>query len=213
MTPRHSPRADAQRRLRDAALFAPPSPPFALPPAPTKLEQTSPTLTDEVRALYEETPMPVAEIARLAGVAERTLYRYVARGGWTRRYPVRGVEAAAANRGRKREPRPPQPKGAGGRFIPRAEWGKPHPSGLKALDPQGAAIAAAECRRWGALAGEAMARAISFNDAERHARILALLVRVARDLAAITDGPEEPKPKPRRRRPYQWRPMLVSWPR
>jgi hypothetical protein len=184
-----------------------------LPPAPTKLQQTSPTLTGEVRALYEETPMPVAEIARLAGVHERTLYRYVERGGWTRRYPVRGVEAAAANRGRKRGPRPPQPKGAGGRFIPRAEWGRPHPSGLKALDPQGAARAAAECQRWGALAGEAMARAISFNDAERHARIFALVVRAMRDLAAITDGPEEKErtaPKPPRRRPYVWKPMLVG---
>jgi hypothetical protein len=121
---------------------------------------------------------------------------------------VRGVEAAAANGGRKREPRPPQARGAGGRFVSPEEAGRPHPTGLKALDPQGAERAAAECQRWGALAGEAMARALLFNDAERQARIFALVVRAMRDLAAITDGPQEKAaaPKPKRRRPYQWRP-------
>ena len=182
MTPRRSTRADVQRRLRAAAKFMPPLGPLPspgegtertvsaerdawLPPAPTKLQQISPALTDEVRALYEADVMPVAEIARLAGVTERTLYKYVQRGGWRRRYPVRGVEAAAANRGRKRAPRPPQPKGAGGRFIPREEWGKPHASGLKALDAQGAGRAVAACNVAGAMANEAFSRAVALHDA------------------------------------------------
>lgn len=96
MTPRRSLRAAAQRRLRASAPIAPQ--PFTLPPAPTKLQQTSPTLTGRVRALYEGGALPVAQIARLAGVNERTLYRYVERGGWRRRYAGRGAEAAAANR-------------------------------------------------------------------------------------------------------------------
>lgn len=213
MTPRTSLRAAAQRRLRSSAPIVPP--PFTLPPAPTKLQQTSPTLTGRVRALYEGDALPVAEIARLAGVNERTLYRYVERGGWRRRYAGRGAEAAAANRGRPREPRPPQPKGAGGRFIPRHEWGKPHPTGLKALDPQGAARAGALCEHAGAMATEAFERAVAFQDAQTQVRIFALLVRVLRDLAAIADAeagrarvasPE----KPRKPRGYQWKPWRVS---
>ena len=191
----------------------------ALGPSPTKLQQTDPSLTDRVRALYEDTATPVHEIARLAGVNQRTLYRYVAKGGWRRRYPWRGVEAAAANRGRAHTPRPgpPQPRGAGGRFVPQAEAGEPHPSGLKALDPQGAARAIAACDRASAPAIEAFARALALHDAERQARILALVVRAMRDLAAITDGEArrtrrrvpDGSAKPRKRRGYQWRPMGV----
>jgi hypothetical protein len=210
MTPRRSLRADAQRRLRAAAPFIPPPPQFTLPPAPTKLQQTSPALTDRVRSLYEAGAMPVAEIARLAGVNERTLYRYVERGGWRRRYPVRGAEAAAANRGRKREPRPPQPKGAGGRFIPRDEWGRAQPSGLKALDLQGASRAVAACEVVGAMANEAFSRAVALHDAETQARIFALVMRALRDLAAMVDEPEDAEVKPRRRRGYVWKPGLVS---
>src|SRR5262245_56608871 len=103
MTPRRSPRADAQRRLRAAAPFVAPSQNGSvdraasfLPPSPTKLQQASPSLTEHARALHEGGAMPVREIARLAGVNERTLYRYVARGGWRRRYEGHGEEAAAA---------------------------------------------------------------------------------------------------------------------
>jgi hypothetical protein len=174
-----------------------------------------------VRALYEESAVPVAQIARLAGVAERTLYKYAARGGWRRRYPLRGAEAAAANRGRKHGAREPQPRGAGGRFVANEEAGKPHPSGLKALDPAGASRAQATCREWGLQAGEALARAAALADAQTQARVFALLVRALRDLAALTDGepgrsdrlprPGGAKPAgPRKRRGYVWKPPLVS---
>ena len=60
-------------------------------------------LTARIRALYETTSVPVREIAVLAGVTERTLYTYVNKHGWTKRYRVlpRGLAAAAANRGRR----------------------------------------------------------------------------------------------------------------
>ena len=160
-------------------------------------------------ALYEDTVTPVAEIARLAGVSERTLYKYVQRGGWRRRYAGRGAEAGAANRDRTREPRPPQPKGAGGRFIPREEWGKPHPSGLKVLDPQGASRAVAACEVVGVTANEAFSRTLTLQDAERRARILELLMRVLRDLAAIAHR-KAVGVKPRKPRGYVRKPGLVS---
>ena len=46
-------------------------------------------LIEQIRELYENWVIPVAEIARLAGVAERTLYKYVQRGGWRRRHRYR----------------------------------------------------------------------------------------------------------------------------
>ncbi len=196
-----------------------------LPPSPTKLQQCDPSLTDAVRALYEESVVPVAQIARLACVAERTLYKYVARGGWRRRYPVRGVEAAAANRGRRRGSREsahePQPRGAGGRFVGSGEAELAHASGLKALDPAGALRAQALCREWGLCAGEALARAAALRDAETQARVFALVVRALRDMAALADGapgrsdrlPQAAKRKPRsarRPRGHVWKPMLVT---
>ena len=42
-------------------------------------------LTERVRALYENSVVPVREIAQLAGITERTLYKYVQKGGWRRR--------------------------------------------------------------------------------------------------------------------------------
>jgi hypothetical protein len=114
--------------------------------------------------------VPVREIARLAGVTERTLYKYVEKGGWRRRYVCRAREGtvAAVHRGRRLVPSPRfvPVKGAGGRFIPREEAGRPHPSGLKALDPDGARQAIARCARAALLSETAAAQAV----AEREAR-------------------------------------------
>jgi Putative ATPase subunit of terminase (gpP-like) len=98
-------------------------------------------LTTEVQSLYEAGVVPVREIARMAGVTERTVYKYAERGGWKRRYARRN------------------PRGAGGRFVVAEDEGKPHAAGLKALDPDGAQAAAATCARAGALADAAMAEA------------------------------------------------------
>ncbi len=36
----------------------------------------------QVRALYEESAVPVREIMRRAGVTERTIYKYACKGQW-----------------------------------------------------------------------------------------------------------------------------------
>lgn len=112
-------------------------------------KKKEPDLMTRVRALYEDTAVPVAEIARLAGVTERTLYKYAARGVWRRRYVVkpRGEAAACANRGRRwqRAEGHAAAKGAGGRFIARTDADQPVARGIKALDPDGAARAAIAC--------------------------------------------------------------------
>ena len=102
--------------------------------------------------------MPVREIARLAGVSERTLYKYVEKHGWKKRYArvPRGLAAAQANRGQGWQATAgfAPVKGAGGRFVRREDIGKPFAAGMKALDPAGHARADAACvaRRSGARA-------------------------------------------------------------
>jgi hypothetical protein len=126
-------------------------------------EGAAPDLTARVRALYEGSAVPVREIAAIAGVSERTIYKYAAKGCWTKRYRdlPRGEAAAAANRGRRRRAASDftPGKGAGGRFIRRADIGKAFAQGLKATDPLGRSRAAAACDRAEVLACLAQARA------------------------------------------------------
>ena len=74
----------------------------------------------------------------------------------------------------------------------------------------GAGARAAE--RASALSGAALSRALARQETEAKARILAIMTRALRDLA-IADGVRPKRArgvkedKPRRRRPYQWRPM------
>jgi hypothetical protein len=102
-----------------------------------------------VQYLYEQTVVPVREIARLLGVSERTLYKYVARHGWQRRHVCIAREDAvrAANRGRILAPRDGFgcARGAGGRFITCEERGTPQPRGPKALDPLAAEAIGGRC--------------------------------------------------------------------
>ncbi|MFA6267765.1 MAG: hypothetical protein WC670_18865 [Pseudolabrys sp.] len=106
-----------------------------------------------VRGLYEDTAVPVAEIARRAGVTERTIYKYAAKGNWQTRY----VRAPV--------------KGAGGRFAPRAGAGGPVPRGIKATDPEARARAAAACAAASArhAAATAKADAVQLWEARRRA--------------------------------------------
>jgi len=99
----------------------------------------STTLIDEVRGLYEDGIVPVREIALRVGVSERTLYKYARRGRWRRRYA-----RAAAGGDVPAQPWSPA-CGAGGRFVARADAGKPQAHGLKALDPEGRAVAVVRC--------------------------------------------------------------------
>src|SRR6478736_1064326 len=57
-------------------------------------EEQPTELTEKIRALYEAGVVPVAEIARIAGVHQRTLYKYVAKRGWRRRYGGKGIASA-----------------------------------------------------------------------------------------------------------------------
>jgi hypothetical protein len=160
-------------------------------------EQT--TLTRHVRALYENSVVPVHEIARLAGVHQRTLYKYVQKGGWRRRHATQDLASAVAKRAAKRKSRPcVTAKGAGGRFIRGADVGKPFRRGLKALDPQGEARAMRRTRHAAKLAEAASERTRRLREALSDARTLALTMQVLRDLAAIEDAgkPDPAAPDP-----------------
>ena len=61
-------------------------------------------------------------------------------------------------------------KGAGGRFIRRADKGKPFAVGLKATDPRAAAAAGAACSRAAALARAAQLRAAAVQREEARLR-------------------------------------------
>ena len=162
-------------------------------------------LTMQVRALYEDTVVPVREIARLAGVTERTLYKYVQRGGWRRRHRclARDQAVAAANFGRRLAPSaafapakgagspfvarsagsPFVARSAGGRFTAREAAGVPHASGLGALDPVAQAAAAKACSEVGVLGEAAMAAAIAVAQARAVQERAEREARAARALA------------------------------
>ena len=123
-------------------------------------------LTARVRKLYEESAVPVAAIARLAGVAERTVYKYARKGNWQPRYawtgdgarppsrPARGRLSAPGERAQFAPVR-----GAGARFVARADRGKPFARGLKATDRAAERRAAALCAGAETLATQSQAEA------------------------------------------------------
>ena len=94
-----------------------------------------------MRALYEDSVVPVAEIARLVGVTERTLYKWVAKFTWRPRV----VRLA---------------RGTAGRFAPLAEASRPVATGIMALDPAGAERTARRCVAAGLIASKAAAEAV-----------------------------------------------------
>jgi hypothetical protein len=143
-------------------------------------EKKETKLTERARKLYEESAVPVREIARLAGVTERTIYKYVARHGWKKRYRVlpRGEAAARGNRGRQMQassefwPDLSPVKGAGGRFICREDQDKPIAVGLKATDPAAAKHAVASCGGAAHLAALAQSEAEALQLFERQIRAI-----------------------------------------
>ena len=211
MTPRTSVRALARENYCDMAAdkavnlneataafgnAAPPtpnpSPPFAAQMGGGEKSavhgaSAAPDLTARIRALYETTSVPVREIASIAGVTERTLYTYVNKHGWTKRYRVkpRGLAAAAANRGRRwQHAADVAPvKGAGGRFIRRADKDQPFAVGLKAVDPAGRAVALARVAAAEPLARAAQADAETERRWDERVRALAAANRATRALA------------------------------
>jgi hypothetical protein len=112
-------------------------------------------LTAKARALYEGSAVPVAEIARLCGVTDRTIYKYAAKQNWKPRYRWN----ADGGRPVAFAPDVAPAKGAGGRFIRRDDKGKAFAQGLKATDPAGRAAALADCASAARLARKAQAKA------------------------------------------------------
>jgi hypothetical protein len=167
MTRRSSVRAQAREIYRDLAAAQATTDKSATPtpdPSPSSILPKSDksdfggggetSLTTQVRALYEDSAVPVREIAGVAGVTERTIYKYVAKHGWKRRY------------------RCAPEKGAGGRFIRREDKDKPFATGLKATDPAGAARAVAACQHAESLSREAQAQVEEAQRFERHLRAI-----------------------------------------
>jgi hypothetical protein len=159
-----------------------------------------PELMAQVRALYEDSDVPVREIARRAGVTERTLYNYVERHAWRRRYKcaARDAAVAAANRGRgwqAAEGYGPA-KGAGGRFVRREDADKPHASGLKALDPAARAEAEADCAEAARIAARAREEAQEERRFETGIRAGELMHRLTRELIRDIEGRGRRKPTP-----------------
>ncbi len=176
---------------------------------------TAQSLTEKVRALYEGSAVPVREIAQIAGVGERTIYKYARKGHWKPRYAwaedgarPHGKSAPPPKgnaRGRSTTPRQAKRaqhfapvKGAGGRFIRREDQEKPVAVGLKATDAAGAARACAACAEAAALAREAERQA---QAARLFRQRIAANAAVNRAMAAFTRHLQA-----RRRRPAQPRP-------
>ena len=152
MTRRSSVRAQARRIYRDSKQATTPTP----DPSPRFAGARGGgenDLTARARALYEDSAVPVREIASVAGVTERTIYKYAAKHDWKPRYrwsPERGWRARATFA---------PAKGAGARFIRREDKSRPFATGLKALDPAGRARSAAECEEAERVARAARAEA------------------------------------------------------
>ena len=199
MTRRSSVRAQARRIYRDpsslrvdgqAPLHLDGQAPTADPPS---LRFGAANLTERVRALYEDSAVPVREIASVAGVTERTIYKYAAKHAWKPRYrwsPERGWRAEAAFA---------PAKGAGARFIRREDKSRPFATGLKALDPAGRARATAECQHAQAQASQAQAEAEDERRFETYMRAHAAVMRALDQLQRYRD--EQAKLPPAQRAP------------
>jgi len=153
-----------EERAADCATPTPNRSSHTKAPAPPKAAaggggEQAPNLTAKARALYEHSAVPVAGIAAAVGVTERTIYKYAARENWTPRYrwSADGGRPRGA-RWRSRAPLAPA-KGAAGRFIRRADKGKPFATGLQAADPRAAAEADAACAEAARLSREAEEKA------------------------------------------------------
>jgi hypothetical protein len=196
MTPRTSVRADARERFHELALSEA-NPPLAPEP---------PDLMARVRRLYEESAVPVREIARLARVTERTIYKYAQKHAWAPRYLWQDDHSCMLGRGWRAADDLAPSKGAGGRFIRRADAGKPFARGLQAVDPVARAKAAQSCAEADRLAREAWERA-------EHARLVRLNWSSLRAMDRAMDEIIRYRAKypPKRRDPACERLLLQAW--
>jgi hypothetical protein len=197
MTRRSSLRAQAREIYRDlTAQKATEVVAGASSPDADELAPTAQNLTEKVRALYENSAVPVAEIAQLAGVTERTIYKYAQKGGWKARYAW--IDRGGINRRRgwcANEGFAPA-KGAGSRFIRRADKDKPCAAGLKAVDPEGAACAASACDEAAVLSGQAQREAEAEQRSERLIKAIEWNGTALRNLREFHQRRNEGRPGP-----------------
>jgi hypothetical protein len=152
------------------------------------------SFADRLRQLYEQSALPVREIARIAAIAERTLFSYVQRGGWKRRN-WRQARLAAAH--------PAPPEGAG--LVSGAEDARHtalvYVAARKLVDETSAAAIVAAQERAAtaeAAAQQRAARAKAVADARARARLAAAVANGLRIVAQIERG-GRPLSKPARR--------------
>jgi hypothetical protein len=166
--------------------------------APRRVEGDAPSprrlgaqdLTAQVRALYEGSAVPVRELAALAGITERTIYKYARKGGWTPRYRwdtgtaerVRGWDAGETFA---------SAKGAGGRFIARADKDKPFAAGIAATDAVRVARAAKACADAAAIGEAAQAQTRRSRCAEARLSAIDAVARAIANVARYRDSLRE----------------------
>ena len=221
MTPRMSVRAEARRlyaemvgegspaQLGPATLTPDPSPqePATGRAAPAARpgeagEQAVPAggekadLMAHLRAMYEDSIVPVRDIARHAGVTERTLYKYARKQAWKPRYawmpdgsrPPAGPARRRFSEQRERALQVAPAKGAGGRFIRRDDIGVPFAQGIKATDPAARAAAAQACAAADRAAARAMLEAECRSAWQGTSQMLDWVLRVFRRLDRFTNA-------------------------
>lgn len=152
---------------------------------PAHRKEIAPALIAEGRRLYEQTLVPVREIAALCGVSPTTLQDRIVAWGWQRRrYDTRSVDLAIARRG------PAKPDAAQGAA----------PSALPPALPQDRAAVAARVQAVVERELTAVERVLEVlgpsdrDEAERTARTLASLARTLREVALINQTEEAVAP-------------------
>ena len=196
MTRRSSLRAHAREIYRDLAAKKD-AKQTADPPSPRGLGgQAAHNLTEKVRALYEDSAVPVAEIAATAGVTERTLYKYARKGGWKPRYAWIDRGGVNRRRGWRAKDGFAPVKGAGARFIRRVDKDKSFATGLKATDPEGAARAASACSEAASLSRQAQREAEAERRTERLNRAIEWNCTALGNLRELHERRKERRPGP-----------------
>jgi hypothetical protein len=163
-------RAAACERMRTVAEAE------GLPSADAEL-----SFADRLRQLYEQSALPVREIARIAAIAERTLFSYVQRGGWKRRNWRQARYDAA-------RPAPPEAAGRMSADEDAGHTAQAYVAARKLVDEtsEAAAVAAQEREaRAGAMAQERAARAKAVAGARTRARLAAAAADGLRIVAQI----------------------------
>ncbi len=220
MTPRMSVRAEARRLYarmmgEGGRKQATPTPnPSPQEPAPGRAQarpgwggeksasggSASPDLMAHVRRMYEDSIIPVRDIAQRAGVTERTLYKYARKRNWKPRYAWMPDGSRPPARPGRRRWTPAQEKqqaraeqfapgqGAGGRFIRREEIGTPFVHGIKAVDAAGRAAAAEASAEADRIAERARLEAECRSAWQAKSEALAWVVQGLRQLNRLTDA-------------------------